>query len=367
MTNAILTSGAMALGLSLALTPVVRWWGRRAGGLVCRPASGPPEIGRIVPRSGSLALIAAVTTSTLAGWRLLGTSTAPYGPILAASTLIIAGGLVDDWLRELGVRTKVLVQLAAAGWLIACGLRTQIAFLPPWVNLTLTLAWLLGVTNACNLLDILDGLVLGVAFIIAITFCWIAIAGHDAAAATLYAAIAGGALGVWRYNRHPASVFLGDAGAQWLGFLFAAMAISLHYAPPERPVALLTPLVALAVPLFDTAFVIVMRRRRGRAVLAKSADHFALRWIASGETQTQAVRRVWLLGGACSAAALVVYYATNIIGAFITTVLAWGLTCAWRRAGITPDSIISSVVQTDRPPGRATSQPEQTHAELLTP
>lgn len=365
MITAVIAAGASALGYAVSLTPAVRWLGRRVGGLVCRPASGPPDVGRVVPRSGSLVLMAAVLVGTAAGWLLLHQPTNTYATMLGASALIMLGGLVDDWLHELGIVIKMAIQIAAACILIGQGVRTQIGFLPSWANVLLTMVWVVGVTNACNLLDILDGLVLGVACIIAVTFAWIAVAEGDAAA-VLCAAIAGGALGLWRYNRQPASIFLGDAGAQWLGFLFAATAISLHYAPPERPVALLTPLIVLAVPLFDTAFVIMQRLRHGRSVLAKSADHYALRWIARGRTQAQAAQNVWALGLVCAAAALTVYYTPNGVGAVTTVAVAAWLLWVWRSADRLPEHPAAARPPAARLP-KIPAPPEQARAESPTP
>ena len=331
-----------ATGLSLWLAPIAGWLGRRIGGLVCRPTMGLPIAGRIIPRSGSLALIIAIIAASYGTWRLSRTIVAPYAAILIASLPIFIGGVVDDWRHELRIRDKALIQLASAALVVWQGVRAEIGGWPGWMNLLISLAWIVGVTNAFNLLDILDGLVLGIAVVVAITFGWIAAVNGELPAIILCAAIAGAAAGLWRSNRYPASIFLGDAGAQWLGFVFACLALSLRFAPTGRFVALLTPLLILAAPLFDTAFVIFLRLRHGRSPLAKSQDHCALRWILQGRTPQWAVRRMWRLSVAASLAGLLVFYTPNLVGAFVVLCLAIHLYFVARSADHLPAPHIPS-------------------------
>jgi UDP-GlcNAc:undecaprenyl-phosphate GlcNAc-1-phosphate transferase len=207
--------------------------------------------------------------------------------ILLAGTVIVLLGLIDDF-GVLSPTAKLAGQLIAVFVLIKSGIRIQIAALPEWACLLLTLLWMIGMINAFNLLDVMDGLSAGVGCVAAAFLLAVAVLNGDTTIAFMLAALAGSLLGFLRYNFYPAKIYLGDAGALFLGFMLGALAMEGQYAAMHG-LALLTPLLILGVPIFDTLFVVYVRYRRGLPVFLGSPDHMALRLRYWGLTVPQVV------------------------------------------------------------------------------
>jgi len=186
--------------------------------------------------------------------------------------------------------------------------------LPDWANLLVSLLWTLAIINSLNLLDITDGLATGVALIAAGTFLAVSVIAGQFALAGLLAVICGTLIGVMLFNFPKASLFLGDSGSMLVGLLLASFALAISYAPEGREIALLTPILILGLPLFDLAFVVVVRARNGRSVIQKSQDHFVFRLIRSGLTPQRAVSAMFGLGLVFAGAALVISQVTNGLG-----------------------------------------------------
>jgi UDP-GlcNAc:undecaprenyl-phosphate GlcNAc-1-phosphate transferase len=148
--------------------------------------------------------------------------------------------------------------------------------LPPELAIPLTIVWLLAVTNAFNLIDIMDGLSAGTAVVAAVALFAVAEWNGRTMAATVLAALAGSCLGFLRYNLHPARIYMGDAGSLFVGLMLGALAMINAYTEHNR-VAALAPALILGVPLFDMLFVMYIRWRRGLPVMLGSPDHVALR------------------------------------------------------------------------------------------
>jgi UDP-GlcNAc:undecaprenyl-phosphate GlcNAc-1-phosphate transferase len=271
-------------GLSLVLTPLLRALGRRFA-LLDHPHGDLKDHAAPVPNVGGLAITAAAVTGLLlffpAG------QGRPLGGVLAGAAIILVLGIVDDR-RPLSSTTKLPVQLAAAVVAYAFGVRITIAFLPEWANAFLTLAWLVGITNAVNIIDVMDGLAGGVSAIAALAFYALALGAGDAGAVAVAAACLGACAGFLPYNWEPASIFMGDAGSGTVGFLLAATAVLLGYSAVNE-VAWLSPVLILAVPIYDTVLVVCFRAGAGRPVLQGSRDHFALRLVALGHSPKAAV------------------------------------------------------------------------------
>lgn len=195
--------------------------------------------------------------------------------IMLAATLMVMLGLIDDF-GVLSVGTKLVGQCLAIFVLIKSGIRIQIAAFPEWIDLLLTVVWMLGITNAFNLLDIMDGLAAGVGLVCTAFLLVVAMLNGDTAVAFMVTALAGGLLGFLRYNFHPARIYMGDCGALFLGMMVGALSMIGQYGGRHQ-VGLLTPLFILAVPIFDTLFVMYVRAERGMPVLRGSPDHLALR------------------------------------------------------------------------------------------
>jgi UDP-GlcNAc:undecaprenyl-phosphate/decaprenyl-phosphate GlcNAc-1-phosphate transferase len=223
-----------------------------------------------VPRLGGVAIVGGLGIA--AGFAALGhwtTWAARIGSkellaLVAGTLLVFLLGVVDD-LRGVGSGTKFLVELAAAGMLIAAGWSFHVLRLPfvGGVDLGLfgpvvSLLWIVGVTNAINLIDGLDGLAGGVVAIISVSMLGYAALQASPGSVVLMAATAGACLGFLRHNWEPARIFMGDSGALTLGFLLAAMSVHSALKAPAA-VAILVPILALGVPVMDTLLVMAVR------------------------------------------------------------------------------------------------------------
>ncbi len=284
----------LALLLSLYGVPVARR-AALAHQLVDRPDGRLKQQREPVPYLGGLALYLAFLGSLAFTFEfrhdVLG--------VLLAGTLVVMLGLIDD----LGVLTpgeKLIGQLVAVFVLIKSGIRIEIAAFPDWLDLTLTTLWMVGMINAFNLLDVMDGLAAGVGFIVSAFLCLVAVLNGDSTIAFMLAALAGSLLGFLRYNRHPATIYMGDTGALFLGFILGALAMIGQYTR-RHDLGLLAPIFILGVPIFEIGFVMYVRTLRRVPVYLGSPDHVALRLRDRGLAVPRVVAVLWLaallLGG----------------------------------------------------------------------
>jgi UDP-GlcNAc:undecaprenyl-phosphate GlcNAc-1-phosphate transferase len=207
--------------------------------------------------------------------------------IVLAGTLIVMLGLIDDF-GVLSPGTKLAGQFLAVFVLIKSGIRIEIASLPDWIDIALTVFWMIGIINAFNLLDIMDGLSAGVGIISAAFLCAVAILNGDQTIAFMLAALMGSLLGFLRYNWRPASIYMGDSGAMFIGLMLGALSMIGKYTEGHS-VSLLTPVLILGMPIFDTLFVMYIRFLRGLPVFLGSPDHMAIRLRHWGLSVTQVV------------------------------------------------------------------------------
>jgi UDP-GlcNAc:undecaprenyl-phosphate GlcNAc-1-phosphate transferase len=195
--------------------------------------------------------------------------------VMLAGTLMLMVGLIDD-LGVLKPWPKLFGQLLAVFVLIRSGIRIEIAALPDWLALALTVLWMVGIINAINIIDVMDGLSGGVSVIACAWLFVVAVLNHDMMIAVMLAALAGSLLGFLWYNLPPARIYLGDAGSLFIGLMLGALAMIGKYTA-TNPVSVLAPVFVLGVPIFDTLFVMYIRKLRGVPVFLGSPDHFALR------------------------------------------------------------------------------------------
>ncbi|WP_242360370.1 glycosyltransferase family 4 protein [Anaeromyxobacter sp. SG17] len=302
------------------LTPIVRAVALRRGalddGLSARKIHGKP-----VPRLGGIAIVLACVLALAIiaalreearrglepGWQALA--------LPAGGFAIAALGIFDD-LRGATARSKFAVQFVVGAGVYGVGLGIDAVATPfgapiqlGLLGLPLTVLWISGVINALNLVDGLDGLAGGVAFIaLAVTFA-IAADHGDAPTMLLTAAVAGAVLGFLVFNFHPASIFMGDTGSLFLGFVLATAALRVNRASSSA-VALLVPLVLLGVPIADTLLAIVRRAVRGAPLFSADRGHIHHRLLDRGLTQGRAVLAIYGASGLLGAAALVLARAT---------------------------------------------------------
>ena len=216
--------------------------------------------------------------------------------VVIASAVILLVGIFDDH-RELSVIQKFATQLIAASILVGFGVRTHIVYIGDLVNIAISLLWIIGITNAMNLLDVMDGLAGGTALVILTGFCVISVINMNSLSLILSCVLGGTVLGFWVYNVPPAKIYMGNSGSHFLGIVLAAISLTTHYATLERPLALLVPVVLMGFPILDTLFLILMRVRKGKSAFNKSEDHMALRFLKKGYSKwkTLVVMMGWTL------------------------------------------------------------------------
>lgn len=207
--------------------------------------------------------------------------------VILGGTIVVMLGLIDDF-GVLTPWTKLTGQLLAVFVLIKSGIRIEIAVLPDWLDLLLTVLWMVGLINAFNLLDIMDGLSAGVGAVSAAGLLVVALLQGDQGVAFMLAALIGSLLGFLKYNWQPARIYMGDTGAMFIGLLLGAMAMIGKY-PSDHSLSLLTPVFILGIPIFDTLFVMYIRHQRGLPIFWGSPDHIAIRLRHWGMSVRQVV------------------------------------------------------------------------------
>jgi UDP-GlcNAc:undecaprenyl-phosphate GlcNAc-1-phosphate transferase len=298
-----------ALVLAAGATPVARRVAR-AFGFIDQPAARKHHTSP-TPKLGGVAIYLATIFALLAlGDRFYVNQVAG---IFLGATLVSFMGLWDDrW--GLGPWVKLAGQFIAAAILVLTDVK--ISVLPwEWLNIAATLLWVVGITNAMNLLDNMDGLSGGVAAIAAVFFLLFAAMSKQYLVGALAAALVGACAGFLFYNFNPASIFMGDTGSLFLGFVLAAVGIKLRFPDNSAFVTWMAPLIVLAVPIFDTTLVILSRLRRGlNPLTTPGKDHISHRLARLTSSPREAVLICYLIAGACGVIATFVTQASLIEG-----------------------------------------------------
>ena len=273
---------ASAFALSVILTPAVRTLARRCG-LVAQPRA---DRWHQAPTAlcGGIAIFATVLTLAL----VAGPDTIAFRSILGASSLLFVVGLVDD-LRAIKPYQKLIAQILAAMMVIVAGV--VLPWTPfPVVNMAITILWLVGITNAVNLLDNMDGLAAGISAIAGAFLTVNLVINGQIAEAVAVSTFVATLLGFLVYNFNPATIFMGDCGSMFLGFFLAGTAmLSLEGGRLQSLPVLVVPVLVLLIPIFDTTLVAIVRRMSGRAVSQGGRDHASHRLVALGLSERRAV------------------------------------------------------------------------------
>jgi len=304
----------VGFALSLGLTPLTRRIARRVG-LLDKPG-GRKAHAAPTPLLGGLAIYGAFILALLAfpHWPQYALQ---LGAILAGSTWLAFVGLVDDRIG-LSPRSKFPAQFLAALAVLASGISIDLTH-SPILNDLLTLLWIVGIINALNFLDNMDGLAAGVSAIAAAGFFLLAISQGQELVSALSASLCGAAIGFLIYNFNPASTFMGDMGSMVLGFVLSVVGIKLHFYSQSTAVTWMIPVLVLGLPLFDTSLVVYTRLREGRSPFVGGRDHTSHRLVSLGLSSK---RSVVILYGACvilSASALVISQSPIEVGLWIGT------------------------------------------------
>lgn len=221
----------------------------------------------------------------------------PLAIIFALATAIMAMGLVDDRVG-LGWKLRLAVQLALAAILAASGVRITLfpPFSGPLAGGVLTVLWVVGLTNAFNFLDNMDGLAAGVGLIAAGLFAAAQVAVGGLFVPAVLLTVVGALGGFLVHNRYPARLFMGDAGSNFIGFLLGALTVAgTFHRPGYSKLSVLAPLLVMAVPLYDTTSVILIRLREGRSPFQADRRHFSHRLVDRGLTPPHAVGTIDLV------------------------------------------------------------------------
>jgi len=291
----------LAATLSWLTTPLAIWVANKIGAI-----DVPKDDRRVhkkpTPRLGGLAIYIGTITTFLffcdfSMNKLIG--------ILAGSAVIVGMGIKDDT-KPLSAKTKMAFQILAAVILMVAGLRItfftnwlaftgwfssgQMLYLS-WLSIPVTLFWIVGITNTVNLIDGLDGLATGVSITAALTLAFVAHINGFHQAATLTMIVAGACLGFLPYNFNPAKIFMGDTGALFLGYMLAVISI---LGSLKSFTAILVPVLALGLPIFDTSFAIFRRWISGRPIMEPDKGHLHHRLLQIGLSQKRAVLFMYL-------------------------------------------------------------------------
>ncbi len=195
--------------------------------------------------------------------------------LLFGGSIISSLGLLDD-IGKLSPRIKILGELIAVYMLIKSGVYIKLWFIPDYLAIPITFIWMLGIINAFNLLDIMDGLSGSIAFISSMIFFIAAIISENHTVAIISMAFSGAILGFLNYNYHPAKIFMGDSGSLFLGFILSAISIMLDYTRINK-LGFIAPILVLWVPIFETVFLFFTRISKGMSPFKGSKDHIAIR------------------------------------------------------------------------------------------
>lgn len=313
------------IGLCAASTPIIRTLARRFG-IVAAPKADRWHK-KPTAMLGGVAIFISVAATCLV---LVPTSRATWA-VLGASTLLFSVGLIDDFLH-IKPYQKLVGQVIGAAIILNYGL-----VLPwtasPTLNMFATLVWLIGITNAVNMLDNMDGLAAGTAALAAAFLGVNFFINHQSNEALMLLGFAGALIGFLIYNHNPASIFMGDCGSMFIGFFLASAAL-LSGTGGGRSRSLLAvlavPVLVLCVPIFDTTFVTVMRKLAGRAASQGGRDHTSHRLVALGLTEKHAVWMLYAFSVAAGSLALTVRRASldislAAIGSFIIVLTLVGI------------------------------------------
>ncbi len=293
-----LLMAASALIIAIGGTPLVRYAAMQLG-ILDEPSARKLHHAP-VPLMGGAAIYLAFIVA-LAVWGERSYVNEVVGIFVGATLVSLIGALDDS--RGVGSYLKLAFQIAAACILILSGV--QVRLFNGFLDIALTLLWVVGITNAFNLLDNMDGLSAGVATVASAFFTLLAAMSGQYLVGTLAAALGGACVGFLVYNWNPARVFMGDTGSLFLGFLLAAVGIKLRFPANSASITWMIPVLILALPIFDTSLVFLSRLRRGRNPLTTPGkDHLSHRLANLTGSQREAVLLCYLVTGATGLASI---------------------------------------------------------------
>lgn len=304
-----LAAFSLALGVSFATTPLVKILAHRVGAIDV-PTDGRRMHTSPIPRLGGLAIFFGFIFAVL----LFCPMTPQIKGIFLGSVFIVITGIFDD-IMGLSAKVKLLGQLVAAAIPVAAGLRIEILTNfnvfsdAPYIqfgmfSIPVTLLWIVGITNAVNLIDGLDGLAVGISSIASCCLFVIAVLVAEGEVALIVAALAGSCIGFMPYNFNPAKIFMGDTGAMFLGYILGTVSI-LGLFKFYAVVSFAVPFLILGLPIFDTAYAILRRLAQGRSPMSPDRGHLHHKLIDMGFSQKQTVAILYSMSAILGLSAVV--------------------------------------------------------------
>ncbi|TZE81302.1 MraY family glycosyltransferase [Calorimonas adulescens] len=290
---------------------------------------------RPIPRMGGLSIFAAFVLSTLV---FMPMDIKTVGLILASS-LIVVMGIVDD-IKGLSATVKMGGQILAAMVLVFFGFRIEWLTSPldgmiylGWLSIPATVFWVVGITNTFNLIDGLDGLAAGISAISSVTMFVVALLNGRDTAAMLLLIVAGAALGFLPHNFNPAKIFMGDTGSLFLGFVLSAISIQ-GTIKGATAIAIVIPVLAMGLPIFDTAIAIVRRAKNGMPIMQPDRGHLHHRLLDMGFTQRQVVLILYAISGILGVVAIAVTNASPLWSLVLTLSVLLAAFIGTKRMGL---------------------------------
>lgn len=293
----------VSFAFTFATTPLVRRFAFKIGAIDI-PKDNRRMHKKPTPRIGGLAIIFGFTVATLC---FAQPSRQLYGTLSGAAIIAIMG-VIDDC-KNLPAKLKFVIQIIAALVVVFAGdikidVFTNPNFLsdnpywvlPEWLSVTLTVIWIVFITNAVNFIDGLDGLATGVSAIMSISLVFISIRVGEYSIAILGIALMGSCFGFLPFNFNPAKIFMGDTGSTFLGFMLATLSIQGVF-KSYAVISFAVPLLILGLPLFDALFAMIRRILRGQSPMTADRGHLHHRLVDMGFSQKQTVFILYAISG----------------------------------------------------------------------
>lgn len=312
----VLIALAVAMVISFIVTPIVKAFAQKVNAM-----DVPKDDRRVhdhpIPRMGGLAILIGFLVSVL----LFVNITRQVRGIILGAIVISCCGIVDD-IMPLKAWVKLIVQIAAAVLAVAHGVVVEIISNPNIMGETeyfflgilsvpITIIWIVAVTNAVNLIDGLDGLACGVSAISSMTMLVVALSVSEGNVAIMLAALTGACLGFIPYNLNPAKIFMGDTGALLLGYVLATVSC-IGFFKFYAIISFFVPVLALALPLFDTTFAILRRLMHGQNPMTPDRGHLHHKLLDMGLNQKQAVAILYSISAVLGLTAVVLSSANEL-------------------------------------------------------
>lgn len=311
----------LAMVISLFLVPIVSKLAIKIGA-VDKPNERKVH-SKIMPRMGGLAIYIAFSVVL---WLSQEMTMELIGLFIGGTVLVIVG-IIDDK-TDMPAKVKLLGQIVAAAIVVGCGVRVDFmtnVFLGNIYQLSIfsipfTLIWIVGITNAVNLIDGLDGLAAGTSIIAAITMAIVGFASGQYVMAYLAMILAGATIGFLRYNFYPAEIFMGDTGSMFLGYNLSVLAI-MGFAKSFTLLSLVTPLLVLAIPILDTFFAIVRRKMNNRPIFKPDKEHLHHCLLKYGFSHRDTVLIIYAVSAILAICGLTMTYLSSTQGIFLLVII----------------------------------------------